>query len=124
MASACKPCHFIYDGDIFAAAMVVFNQSAGSERECVVSFMNVAGANSFPQTGNGCPETYDKDNNPIEMIGPSPSCYTVNEGKNSWTPFTFSNVSGFVVSPHVKPYNTEFTRFDPKITSHIGKAPS
>jgi hypothetical protein len=108
----------------------LFDKSAGSERRWVVSFMPKPGGdgeiwhtNSFTQTESSCQETYDKENNPILLIDPAYSCYTSVEGANSGTPFTFSDGSGFVVSPYLKPQNIEFTSFDPKVVFHIGKAP-
>jgi len=129
-ADDCQPCHFIFDGDIYAGGSMVFNQKAGPERRWTVVFMQQAGEegiwhiNSFTQTEGGCPLTWDKDKNPVELVMPALSCYPATRGADSGVPFTFSDGSGFVVSPTIEPHDIVFTSLDPRVVFHIGRAPS
>lgn len=126
----CKPCHFVFDGDIYAGGMMVYNRSADSPRKWTVIFTRMPGGEgiwhtrSVRQTGGDCDVTDVEAVGPVEVIMPAYACFTKDEGSASGTPFSFSDGSGFVVSPHVDPGNTEFTSLDPRVVFHLGKAPS
>ena len=57
----CKPCHFVFDGDIYAGGMMVFNGSAGADQRWIVVFTRMPGGEngiwhtrSITQTESGC----------------------------------------------------------------------
>ena len=129
----CKPCHFVLEGDIYAGGMMVYNRSADSSRKWTVVFSRMPGGEgiwhirSVKQTEGGCDVTGAgavEAVGPVEVIMPTYACFTKDEGSESGTPFSFSDGSGFVVSPHIDPSNTEFTSLDPRVVFHLGKAPS
>ena len=127
----CKPCHFVFNGDIYAGGMMVYNGSAGSDQRWIVVFTQMPGGEngvwhtrSLTQTENGCEVTDIDAVGPLEVILPAYGCFTKDAGVQSGTPFAFSEGSGFVVLPHVDPGNTEFTSLDPRVVFHLGKAPS
>lgn len=129
----CKPCHFAFEGDIYTGGMMVFNRSADSSRKWTVVFSRMPGGEgiwhtrSVKQTEGGCEVTGAgavEAVGPVEVIMPTYACFTKDEGSESGTPFSFSDGSGFVVSPHIDPSNTEFTSLDPRVVFHLGKPPS
>ena len=126
----CKPCHFVFDGDIYAGGMMVYNGSAGSKQRWTVVFTRMPGGEngiwhtmSLTQTERGCEVTDIEAVGPIEVILPADGCFTNDAGTKNGTPFAFFDGSGFVVSPHVDNGNTEFTCLDPRVVFHPGKAP-
>ncbi|MDD1683479.1 MAG: hypothetical protein LUO98_06560 [Methanoregula sp.] len=127
----CKPCHFIFDGDIFAGGVMVFNGSADTSRKWTVVFTRMPGGEngiwhtrSIQQTGNGCNVKDVEAVGPLEVILPTYACFTKDAGRESGTPFSFSDGSGFVVSPHVDPGDFTLTSLDPRVVFHLGRAPS
>jgi hypothetical protein len=130
-ANDCKPCHFVFDGEIYAGGVMVFNQSAGPGRRWIVSFSPMPGGengiwhtNSIQQTEGGCPITDIEQYGPLDIILPAHACFTANRGSESGNSFTFSDGSGFAVEPHLDPDNTEFSKLEPHVVFHIGRAPS
>lgn len=127
----CKPCHFVYDGQIFASGMMVYNRSA-DPGPWSVTFLQMPGGEggfwhtvSLTQTDGDCPVTIDQAVTPGGLIDPASSCYTDSQGGNLGTPFSFSDGNEFEVSPHPAPTDVVFTStFKPTATFHIGRAPS
>ena len=121
----CKPCHFLFEGDILAGGMMSYDQSAGTVPWTVI-FSGLAGAGgvwqtqSIHQTVDGCPVTED----PVNFIEPAYACYEREDGAKTATPFSFSDGSPVDISPYLKPGNVEFTSFNNRVTFHIGRAPS
>lgn len=130
-ASDCKPCHFIFDGEIYAGGLMVYNRSADSSRRWTVVFTRMPGGEngiwhttSFRQTEGGCPITDVEQVGPLDIVGPADACFTKDMKDESGTPFSFSDSSGFVVSPSIDPLNVEFSKMEPNVVFHLGKAPS
>lgn len=125
----CKPCHFIYDGQIFASGLMAYNRT-NDPGPWTVIFLQMPGGEGFwhtvslTQTDGDCPLTIDQAITPGGLVDPASSCYTDSQGGSLGTPFTFSDGNEFEVSPYQDPDNVVFTSFKPTATFHIGRAPS
>lgn len=129
-ASDCKPCHYVFEGEIYAGGLMVYNKSADSSRRWTVFFSRMPGGegiwhtNSIRQTEGSCPVTDIEQVGPVEITLPAVACFTRDERTGSGTPFSFSDGSGFTVSPHIEPGDYLFTSLNPRVVFHLGKAPS
>jgi hypothetical protein len=110
--------------------MMVYNRSADSSRKWIVVFTGMPGSEgirhirSVRQTDSSCDVADVEAVGRVEVIMPTYGCFTDDEGSASGTPFSFSDGSGFVISPLIDPSNTEFTSLNPRVIFHLGKAPS
>jgi hypothetical protein len=124
----CKLCHFVFDGEIYAGGVMVYNRSESSGRHWTVYFARMPGGEngiwhtySLQQTGSDCPATEIEKVGPFEIVESSYACFSTKDGA---APFDFSDGSGFVVSPHIDPGDFTFTSLDPRVVFHLGKTPS